>query len=40
MSGSSPTLPRFSSELPTRRTREPKHLRYAVNRRVPASNPA
>ena len=31
---------RFSPELPARRTREPNHLRYAVNRRVAGSNPA
>jgi len=30
---------RFSSELPARRTRESKHLRYAVNRRVVGSSP-
>ena len=31
---------RFSPELEARRTRESKHLHYAVNRRVAGSNPA
>jgi hypothetical protein len=34
-----PRITRFSPELPARRTHEPNHLRYAVNRRVPGSSP-